>query len=390
MQDKQSNEFDLQVRSMLEDAGVRPPRRVWRGISARLDDAAAAAAGSWSWMKWAGMGLAAACLAAAVFFSGTDHSIPTIIHNQEQAMLAQAGEPAGAPAGAGVPAAVPAAKPVGKAASRPSGRVVPVPSPQTAETAPAPEAAQPAAGPGAGRTERKAPAGNEARKNAFVQDPFADPEQPVGRKAVRPGASLYAQGSIRSNDSDFRTAPVSMMAPGTSDGFSELGASSYRIPFTVGLGVRFYLTPRFSIGTGLDYSLLTRTFTGSYGEVSGTVNHTLQYLGIPLGLYYDVLSYDKVRLYVHGGGEAELNLSNKYRLFASPDITRAYPVNGLQYSVFGGLGVEFRLGRNLGLYLDPGISYYFPGEQPRSIRTDQPLQLRFDAGLRFRLGSQKP
>ena len=305
-------------------------------------------------------------------------------------MLAQAGEPAGASAGAGVPAAVPAAEPVGKAASRSSGRAVPVPSPQTAETAPAPEAAQPTAGPGAGRTERKAPAGDEARKNTFVQDPFADPEQTAERKAVRPGVSLYAQGSIRSNDSDFRTAPVSMMAPGTSDGFSELGASSYRIPFTVGLGVRFYLTPRFSIGTGLDYSLLTRTFTGSYGEVSGTVNHTLQYLGIPLGLYYDVLSYDKVRLYVHGGGEAELNLSNKYRLFASPDITRTYPVNGLQYSVFGGLGVEFRLGRNLGLYLDPGISYYFPGEQPRSIRTDQPLQLRFDAGLRFRLGSQKP
>jgi hypothetical protein len=37
----------------------------------------------------------------------------------------------------------------------------------------------------------------------------------------------------------------------------------------------------------------------------------------------------------------------------------------------------------VGLYLDPGVNYYFPGNQPRSIRTDKPLLLNFDAGLRF-------
>ena len=58
-------------------------------------------------------------------------------------------------------------------------------------------------------------------------------------------------------------------------------------------------------------------------------------------------------------------------------------MNSPLFSVGAGLGVEFRLGRTLGLYLDPGVNYYFPGNQPRSIRTDKPLMLNFDAGLRF-------
>jgi hypothetical protein len=45
--------------------------------------------------------------------------------------------------------------------------------------------------------------------------------------------------------------------------------------------------------------------------------------------------------------------------------------------------VEFLLGRRVGLYLDPGVNYYFPCSQPRSIRTEKPLLLNFDVGLRF-------
>ena len=50
-----------------------------------------------------------------------------------------------------------------------------------------------------------------------------------------------------------------------------------------------------------------------------------------------------------------------------------------------GVGVEFRLSGKLGLYLDPGVRYYFPNSQPKSIRTDKPFMFNFDAGLRFSL-----
>ena len=182
------------------------------------------------------------------------------------------------------------------------------------------------------------------------------------------------------------------MAPGvSSSGIRELTESTYGIPLTLGLGVRFYLLPRFSIGTGVDYSLLTRTFTGTYTEeggqteVSGDVQHTMHYIGVPLDLYYDILSSDKIKFYVYGGGEAEFCVSNKFTVFSTPQVSCSEPVRKIQYSVGGGVGVEFRLTDKLGLYLDPGVRYYFPGGQPKSIRTDKPLMFNFDAGLRFSL-----
>ena len=89
MQDDHSRDFDLQLRSMLEDATVKPSRRVWKGVSSRLDADSVPAASPWGWMKWAGMSLAAAAVvAAALFFNGTRHSIPTNYNTQEQVQLA--------------------------------------------------------------------------------------------------------------------------------------------------------------------------------------------------------------------------------------------------------------------------------------------------------------
>ena len=147
--------------------------------------------------------------------------------------------------------------------------------------------------------------------------------------------------------------------------------------------MRFYLAPRLSVGTGLDYSILSRTFTGKFAGTSGSVSHTLQYLGVPLNLYYDIIDAEKIKFYAYGGGEIEYCISNKYRLFASPDVIRKYPVDKFQYSVGGGLGVEFRVAPHIGLYLDPGLQYYFPCGQPKSIRTEKPLMVNFDAGLRL-------
>lgn len=205
--------------------------------------------------------------------------------------------------------------------------------------------------------------------------------------------SIYAKGAIGGNDSDIRlSSPTSALAPGEgSSGFSEMGSSTYGVPFTLGLGVRVYLGPKISIGTGLDYSLLTRTFAGKYtpdgsGSASaqaGSVYHAVQYLGVPLDIYYDVISTDKMKFYAYAGMEAEYCISNKYTLLSTPNIVETSPVKKLQWSAGAGLGVEFILSSKLGLYIDPGLRYYFPCNQPKSIRTDKPVMVNFDAGLRF-------
>ena len=398
MLDKHPMDFDAQMRSMLADAEVKAPRRVWKGVSARLDADAAPAVRPWGWMRWAGVSLAAAAaVAAGLFFTGTRHSIPTNYYNQEQSLIAQAGDPAGAVID--VPVEAPAAAPAEEAAevaaaTHPARRQGPAPraaAPTSSVTespateAPAPSADTAPAADTDGRTEpaHRTPSTRSSRPAAV---PYVDPFVPeVQPKAS--GIDLYAQGTLGSNDPDFRQALRSaFMAPGESNGFTEQGASSYGIPFTVGLGVRFHLTPRLSLGTGLDYSLLSRTFAGSYGDMSGSVSHTMHYIGVPVTLYYDIISAKRLDFYVYGGGEIEYCVSNQYRLFANPDVVKRYPVAGPQFSVAAGLGVEFKLTRQIGLYFDPGVNYYFPANQPKSIRTEKPFLLNFDAGLRFNFG----
>ena len=311
-------------------------------------------------------------------------------------MLAQAGETAADPTQvevAAVPAATDAADQTASrptyrssAARRSSGQpaVSPEAARQTEVAASEPaDVAQDAVSPEEDQPSVAVPAkraSGKQEKAVPAVDPFAEP---VSLRKDKPRTALYAQGTIGSNESDFRPTPGAWMAPGAESGFSELGPSTYGVPFTVGLGVRFYVLPRLSIGTGVDYSLLTRSFTGSFNGESGSVSHTLQYIGVPVNLFYDIISSDRIKFYVYGGGEAEYCISNKYRLYANPDITRKYPVERLQYSVGGGLGVEFRLTNRLGIYLDPGVNYYFNCNQPRSIRTDKPVLVNFDAGLRF-------
>ena len=390
MQDTEFKEFDRQLRSVLADAEVKPSRRVWKGVSARLAADSAPVASPWTWLKWAGVSLAAvAAVAAGIFFSNsTRTSIPTINYNQAQAtVLAQTGDAAGAPTDVAAPAAVPAHEAGSTAPAEVSRPAVRPTLPQRPESRPV-EVAE-ASGEQPIPETVATPTVSQPRETTVSEpgqpavDPFLglEPERTATRRRI----AIYAQGSVGSNDTYGRPAPpAARMAPGVPDEFIDLGsAPTFGVPFTIGLGVRFYVAPRLSIGTGLDYSLLSRTFAGSYQGTSGTVNHTVQYLGVPVRFYYDILTSERIKFYAYGGGEGEFCLGNSYRLFGAPDIVRDYKVNGLLFSVGAGLGVEFRLGRTVGLYLDPGVNYYFPGNQPRSIRTDKPLLLNFDAGLRF-------
>ena len=397
-------DFDLEVRSMLEDAEVKPSHRVWKGISSRLDAASAAGSESPAWMRWAGAALAfAAALGLGVFLVGTQpKEIPS---SEDVALVAE------------VPGSLQGSQDFQTDATGLLAEAVP-----QQEATRRREASLPGGVAAADNNNYGAIADNDSAEAAIVAEPAGEQEEAAAEKRAsvssRPGAAynysseedsaeedgfalleaedarrgrsarrtaLYLKGAVGGNDSDMRTSrPYAAMAPGNgTSGISELSTSTYGVPFTLGLGVRFYLVGGLSIGTGIDYSLLTRTFTGKYDGTAGNVSHTLQYIGVPLGLYYDLLNFDKVKFYVYGLGEAEYCISNRYTLYASPNVSCSDKVEKLQYSVGAGLGLEFRLSRMLGLYIDPGLHYYFPCDQPKSVRTDKPVSVNFDAGLRF-------
>lgn len=168
--------------------------------------------------------------------------------------------------------------------------------------------------------------------------------------------------------------------------------SSYAIPVTFGLGVKIPLAKRWAIGTGLNYTMLQRTFSGVYtkvedgvtlSKISSDVRNNLHYVGIPVNVYFDIIDSPRFRLYAFGGGAVEKGIINSFRVKNNPqDIILKEKVKGLQVSAGAGFGVEFMIVDRLGLYLDPGFRYYFDCGQPVSIRTQQPFMMDFQLGFR--------
>ena len=129
----------------------------------------------------------------------------------------------------------------------------------------------------------------------------------------------------------------------------------------------------------------TKVTDGSVeSSVSSDIRNTQHHIGIPVNVYYDILGGDNVNFYAYAGGTVEKCVSDRYEILSTSVIHKNNP-SGVQLSANAGIGVEFMLGKHLGLYLDPSLRYYFNCNQPKSIRTVQPLTLGFEMGLRVNL-----
>lgn len=166
----------------------------------------------------------------------------------------------------------------------------------------------------------------------------------------------------------------------------------YRPPLRVGISLRYDFGRRWNISTGLVYTMLsseTETGTSSRSYVTG---RQLHYIGVPLRAGFDFLQRDRWSLYATAGGMVEKCVSGR-------SVTD-YVVNGkvlqssavkdgireLQWSAGASLGVEFDFVTQVGIYLEPGVEYFFDnGSGHGTIYNDRPLNFSLELGLRFNL-----
>ena len=405
MQKIVNEDFDLQVRSIMEEAQEPAPAGAWEAISSRLDAMAAASAapaasaasastglfgGRRVWY-WAGAALAmAAAVAIGIFFIGTSENNSNLIDiNSGSALVAETVTPAAevAPAGEAAPVA-PVAETAapGTAKAQKSSAPVAKPAVQT-QNEPVVSLNQPKPAP---QTQIEPSVSLNQPEEKPAVDPFALMAYEDSQKAsARKGISLLVSGGASSNNAG--AGKLSQAAPSggyTQAGITETSKSSFGIPVVVGVGVRMQLSDVLSIGTGLDYSMLTRTFEGKYTDgmtvTPGDFNHTLQYIGIPVDLFVKLIEKKDISLYSNFGTEAEYAVSNKYRLLGT-DTVVGDKVNGLQWSIGGGFGLEFNPGQLVGIFAEPTFKYYFNCDQPKNIRTDKPFQMILRVGVRFKL-----
>ena len=192
-------------------------------------------------------------------------------------------------------------------------------------------------------------------------------------------------------NSDFSKG-TTMYMPGTSmevqQTITPISKPTFALPFSVGLNLHIPFTERFGLGTGLKYSYLQNSFQALVdNSVQAMVDQKLHYIGIPLSAYYRVMNSNNWSCYITGGGVLEkgLGMTSKMKDLKGDVTSRKDKIEGLQWSVDLGIGLEYFFTDVFGIYFDPSLVYFFDCEQPFNIRTSQPLQFEMELGLRFNL-----
>lgn len=230
-------------------------------------------------------------------------------------------------------------------------------------------------------------------------DPFALLLAEQNRVGNKPTAITFS-GLTQAGRARQVSSPGSgkMTAPSAAvTGIKEGGDNRFELPLSFGVGLRFPLVANLSIGAGVNYTRLARSFTGTYTEAEDgvmlrrisdvTISETQQYIGIPINIYYDFVSNARFTASAFAGGTVERCLAIDYRIPDSGStVYYSREPRYLQPSVAAGIGLQYNFLPKFSLYAEPGIRYYFDAHQAPSIRTMQPWMVSLELGLRYNLG----
>lgn len=167
----------------------------------------------------------------------------------------------------------------------------------------------------------------------------------------------------------------------------------HHLPIRIGLSVAYALTDRLSISSGLTYTRLASDIKDASRESKYIGEQRLHYVGIPVNVSYKVVSLRWLGLYGTAGVLAEKCVSgttdegyvenNTMKYTNTQDISS----KPLQMSVNAGVGIQFDFIDNVGIYAEPGLSYYFDdGSALQTIYKEKPLNFNLNVGVRFKLG----
>ena len=386
----EDNRFDLEIRSMLENAREDVPEGLWQGIESRLPAPAKARPAAIWWKIASATGAVAAAVALTVFFSTRPvvQNPVDIIPSQDSGLSQLMETPLAPETGNMKPLSI--GQVLGESFSENDGKTFTETSGESVveeeETAVADETAV--------REENTAE--NWIRKYESADFDERGEELQGSRKEKR-GVVLSAYADALSNSNTAKASDINMLkrpAVPQATTIEETGESRYAIPVAAGIGLRFDVSKRFSIGTGVSWSYLTRSFSGQFNELDAegaiisqtgytNIRNSQHYIGIPLNLYVDIIRKDFIDFYAYASGSANYCLSNRYQM----DKSKSYSPEGSnwQFSAGIGMGVEFIAAKKVGFYIDPSLNYWFTAGEVSNIRTRQPLMLGLELGIRLHI-----
>ena len=162
------------------------------------------------------------------------------------------------------------------------------------------------------------------------------------------------------------------------------GEAKHHAPVSVGLQVAFGIAPRLSLSSGFVYTRTSSDFYPYAPHNNYNVHQVLHYVGIPVGLNYELWKSGGFHAYVMAGAEADLNVKNdtEEEGIKKENAKR----DRVQFSGKASLGAQYDITPNVGLYIEPGAKYYIDnGSEIENTFKDKKLNFNFQFGLRFNL-----
>lgn len=209
------------------------------------------------------------------------------------------------------------------------------------------------------------------------------------------GMGSFVARSAYYVSSDLNMAPVNNGGLAYSQILLENAAQSpqtsvkHHMPVTIGFSLDWNLDKNWTLETGLNYTLLSSDIrSGSKSYVEET--QKLHYVGIPLKIRRSIWQNRWFSVYASVGGAVEKCVSGRLE---SVTVTNggnrtsertSLEVDPLQWSVTAAAGAQVNFTSRLGLYLEPGVAYYFDDHSGvETIRKEHPFNFNLQLGLRF-------
>ncbi len=407
-------EWTDKLKTRLEHHEMTPPAGLWEGISKQMNLAEKPVRKSSSALSKRWLAAAAALLALAGFFTlydfkdyAKDSSPKNVVEKvekhqapaQEQTLEEKpVGEEPAAPQSHSLLArAIPAIrKSVSPTTESQEPSVTPViteekeeettDTPKNAETSQATQ-----------QTARKIQQASSALPPSYQQND-GKPYSEADKRPRQWSFGLHASGGLLAANNH---QPTNLYPPSQSDPLSPSShygynssetpqnetpiKASHRLPIRFGLKIGYQLSERWALQTGITYTYLYSEFT-LVNRQQPTIEQRLHYVGIPLGISYQIWKNSNFRLYASVGAAAEKCVKNSQESGDSKINLQSDSEKPLQWSVNAALGAEYQPTKQLGIYLEPSLGYYFKDNTPlEHYYKEHPLSPAIEFGLRWHL-----
>lgn len=246
-------------------------------------------------------------------------------------------------------------------------------------------------------TNRRAQTTATGRSAATVMRRSAATEEHFSRRAANGGSKwqfgVGTSGNMTRYSSTNGIMPVRYsdvaMAQGSSNAYFNAEplqrdckeTTKHNMPVSFGATVSYALNDRLALTSGLVYTLATSSFEHGTSSNASKDEQTLHYVGIPLTASYTIWSNSWLKTYVNAGGQADFNVSAKVETEGhTTDIDK----DRAQLSVGAAAGVQLNVIKQMGVYVEPGMRYYFDnGSNVQTVFKEHPCNFSLQMGLRW-------